>query len=74
MRVCLDHAMGGAWHQQVRRPAVRHMSDDALARAVAVAERIVREPEALRALNRQSLMWRGKVTGDAGAGSREEGF
>lgn len=58
MRVCLDHALGQPWHQRVRRPAIRHLGDDELRRAVAVAERIAAGPAALPGLNAQSLAWR----------------
>lgn len=61
MRVCLDAAVGRPWHEAVRRPAVRHLSDAQLARAVAVAERIVGEPACLPALNEASLRMRGKL-------------
>ena len=58
MRVFLDHAMQGPWHHSVRRPAIRHMENAALARAVALAERAVVNPGDLPVLNRASLKWR----------------
>ena len=58
MRVCLDHAIGAPWHTQVRRPAVRHLTDAQLQDAVAWAGRIAADPALLPALNRQSLAWR----------------
>ncbi len=58
MRVCLDHAIGQPWHERVRRPAIRHLSDEELQRAVAVAERIAANPDVLPGLNEQSLAWR----------------
>ncbi len=58
MRVCLDHAIGQPWHERVRRPALRHLTDEQLRGAVAVAERIAADPAALAALNAQSLAWR----------------
>ena len=61
MRVCLDAAIGCPWHEAVRRPAVRHLSDAQLAAAVAFAERIAREPDCLPALNEASLRMRGKL-------------
>ena len=60
MRVCLDLAIGAPWHLTVRRPALRHLDDAQLARAMAVAERIAAEPASLAALNRESLAMRGK--------------
>src|SRR3712207_8896965 len=47
MRVCLDAAFGRPWHEAVRRPAVRHMTEAELARAVSVAERIAANPALL---------------------------
>ena len=61
MRVCLDAAIGRPWHEAVRRPAIRHLTEAQLAAAVAVAERIRAEPGLLPGLNRQSLRWRGKL-------------
>ena len=61
MRVCLDAAFGRPWHEAVRRPAVRHMTEAELARAVAVAERIVANPALLFELNAESLRLRGKA-------------
>ena len=59
MRVCLDTAMGRRWDEVVRRPAVRHLSEAELARAVEVAEAVVRDPGRLPGLNAQSLRMRG---------------
>ena len=61
MRVCLDAAFGRPWHEAVRRPAVRHMTEAELARAVAVAERVVATPALLPGLNAESLRLRGKA-------------
>ncbi len=58
MRVCLDHAIGQPWHERVRRPAIRHLTDEQLRAAIAVAERIASDPSALPGLNAQSLAWR----------------
>lgn len=63
MRVCLDLAIGAPWHQQVCRPAIRHLDDTQLGRAIALAERIAAEPASLAALNRESLALRGKQRG-----------
>ncbi len=61
MRVCLDAAFGGPWHEHVRRPAIRSMSDTELSRAIGIAEGIVERPATLAELNQKSLMWRGKT-------------
>lgn len=58
MRVGLDHAIGQPWHERVRRPAIRHLTDGQLQAALAVAERIAAEPALLPSLNKQSLAWR----------------
>jgi len=58
MRVCLDQALGQPWHERVRRPAIRHLGDDELRRAVVIAERIAADPAVLPSLNAQSLAWR----------------
>lgn len=60
MRVCLDAAMGRRWDEAVRRPAIRHLDDAGLRRAVAVAERIAADPVLLPGLNAASLRMRGK--------------
>jgi hypothetical protein len=65
MRVCLDAALGARWDTRVRRPAMRHLSDLQLAHAVAIAEHIVGDPDALVSLNRRSLAYRMK-SGAAG--------
>ena len=58
MRVCLDHAIGQPWHERVRRPAIRNLTDEQLRAAITVADRIVADPSALPRLNAQSLAWR----------------
>ena len=60
MRVCLDAALGQRWDSVIARPAIRHLTDAQLGRAVAVAEAIVRDPASLPALNRASLACRDK--------------
>jgi hypothetical protein len=61
MRVCLDAAFGRPWHEAVRRPAVRHMTEAELARAVSIAERIAASPSLLPDLDAESLRLRGKA-------------
>ena len=58
MRVCLDHAIGRRWDETVRRPAIRHLTDAQLARAVATADAIVHDPALLPKLNATSLAMR----------------
>ena len=61
MRVCLDDALGVRWDTLVRRPAIRHLTDAQLCRAVRTAERIVADPALLPPLNLASLRMRGKL-------------
>jgi hypothetical protein len=63
-RILLDHAVGGRWYDHVTgRPAYRHLSHDALARAVALGHAAAAGEADLSALNAQSLAWRGKGRG-----------
>ncbi len=62
-RILLDAVHGGRWYDFVSgRPAYRHMSEARLADAGALAKSIVRGETDLRALNGQSLAWRGAAT------------
>ena len=61
-RILLDHACGGQWYDAIAaRPAYRHATDAQLDAAVALGEAVVAGEADLAALNRQSLMWRGKL-------------
>ncbi len=60
MRVCLDDAIGVRWDTVVRRPAIRHLTDAQLSRAVLAAEQIVADPTSLHTMNQASLRLRGK--------------
>ena len=63
-RIVLDHAVGGRWYDVLdrrRSPAFAQLTDDQLATAVALAERVLAEGDPLlRELDAQSLVWRGK--------------
>ena len=63
-RIVLDHAVGTCWYDVLdrrRSPAFGQLDDAQLARAVAAAELMARDGDpAVRALNAQSLRWRGK--------------
>lgn len=66
-RIVLDHAVGAAWKTVLtgRKPAWRQASDADLAAAVGIAEAIAAGGDAvLRALDGQSLAWRGKRASD----------
>lgn len=58
MRVCLDTSFGVPWHDVVKRPASRHMTDDQLRKALMVAEQIVETPSLLVQLNHSSILRR----------------
>lgn len=58
MRVCLDAALGAPWTHAVRAPAIRNMDEAQLRAAIAIAERIVSEPDTLPPLNAASLRGR----------------
>lgn len=63
-RIVLDHAVGACWYDVLdrrRSPAFAQLTDVQLERAVAAAEVMAREGDrAVRALDDQSLRWRGK--------------
>lgn len=63
-RIVLDSTVGGRWYDVLdrrRSPAFAQLTDDQLAAAVALAERIRAEGDPLlRELDAQSLVWRGK--------------
>ena len=63
-RVVLDTTVGGRWYDVLdrrRSPAFAQLDGARLARAVAVAERLLDEGDPLlRELDAQSLVWRGK--------------
>ena len=61
-RVLLDAACRGRWYDHIEgRPAYRRASDAILGRAVAIAVDVVDGSTNLSALNRQSLVYRGKA-------------
>lgn len=61
-RVLLDAACEGRWYDHVEgRPAYRRASDAILGRAVAIAVELVDGSGNVSALNRQSLVYRGKA-------------
>jgi hypothetical protein len=64
-RVLLDDAVGGCWYDVLGRgrgSAFRRLDPDQLAHAVEQGERMLREGgETVRALDAQSLAWRGKA-------------
>ncbi len=63
-RIVLDHAVEGRWYDVLdrrRSPAFAQLSDEQLAAAVALAERVLTEGDPLlRELDARSLTWRGR--------------
>jgi hypothetical protein len=63
-RIVLDTVVGGRWYDVLdrrRSPAFAQLDDGQLAAAVALAERVLAEGDALlRELDARSLAWRGK--------------
>jgi proline racemase len=63
-RIVLDNVMGGRWYDVLdrrRSPAFAQLTDEQLAAAVALAERVAQAGDPLlRELDARSLAWRGK--------------
>lgn len=61
-RILLDSICGGVWYDHVqKRPAYKHLPVERLGAAVALAETLQAGTADVQALNKQSLVWRGKV-------------
>ncbi len=60
-RILLDHACGGPWRDSVPPPAHANLPPDRLEAAIALGEAVIAGEADLRALNRRSLAWRGKL-------------
>ena len=60
-RIVLDHVCGGVWYDHLERPAYKHLSVDQAHAAVRLCEGIIAGEADLHAMNRQSLIWRGKL-------------
>jgi hypothetical protein len=58
MRVCLDTSLGVPWHNFIKRPASRHMTNDQLRKIIMLAEQILENPSQLVALNQHSIAQR----------------
>ena len=65
-RIVLDVICGGTWYNHIARPAYKHLTRDQAAQAVTLCDRIISGDEDLIQLNRQSLMWRGKLRESSG--------
>lgn len=62
-RIVLDTICHGTWYDHIARPAYRHLTHEQAAQAVALCERIIAGDASIAELNRQSLSWRGKLSG-----------
>ena len=60
-RIVLDTICGDAWYGHLDSPAYKHLTDDQAKRAVELCQEIVDGRADLHQLNRQSLIWRGKL-------------
>jgi hypothetical protein len=60
-RIAFDAAVGARWDTVVARPFYRNASREQLRRAVDVLRQMAGAPERVRALNRQSLRYRGEA-------------
>jgi hypothetical protein len=72
-RVLLDHAVGACWYDVLdrRRTAFLQLTDEQLAQAVALGERLLVEGDPLlRRLDERSLAWRGKPSKSRGPAGR----
>jgi hypothetical protein len=61
-RVILDHLCGRPWREVLPAPAYKHLTADQLRAAIATAEAVRDEAADLHALNRASLLARGKLS------------
>lgn len=60
-RIVLDTVCGGVWYEHLSRPAYKHLSPQQAEQAVALCQDIAAGQADLAELNRQSLIWRGKL-------------
>ena len=59
-RIVLDNICNGCWYDHLKRPAYMHLSYNQASKAIKLCEDIISGNADLHALNRQSLIWRGK--------------
>lgn len=63
-RIILDNLLGCCWYEVLERkrePAYKQLSETQLEEAIALANRIIAQPDSyLQHLNQNSLNWRGK--------------
>ena len=59
-RIVLDTICGGVGYDHIARPAYKHLSQAQATLAVQLCQQIIEDMADLKALNQQSLAWRGK--------------
>ena len=60
-RIVLDTICGGVWYKHLDRPAYKHLTNEQAKTAVRLCQDIADGRADLQQLNRQSLIWRGKL-------------
>lgn len=60
-RIVLDAVCGGVWYEHLDRPAYKHLSPQQAEQAADLCRDIAAGKADLAQLNRQSLMWRGRL-------------
>jgi hypothetical protein len=60
-RIVLDAVCSGIWYDHIPRPAYKHLTREQAAQAVVLCDDIISGDANLAQLNRQSLIWRGKI-------------
>jgi len=61
-RIVLDTVCGGVWYDHLARPAYKHLTRAEAMQAVSLCTDIIDGTADLNALNKQSLVWRGKLS------------
>jgi hypothetical protein len=61
-RIVLDAVCGGVWYDHLARPAYKHFTREQAMQAVSLCGEIIDGKTDLDALNKQSLVWRGKLS------------
>ena len=63
LRVVYDTLFGAQWQTVLPKgkPAIHQLSEDQLRQALRIGEAVIADPETCKALNRQSLIYRGKL-------------
>ena len=60
-RIVLDTICGGIWYEFIERPAYKNLTMEQASAAVQLCEAIIDGHSNIQELNRQSLIWRGKL-------------